>query len=216
MKKHAAPLIIALIFIGGCSDNPTEIKIVTPPVSAVVQEFIEEEELPHLQTPEQMILLREIEFFYCKFGEGEDCPSGCIYNGAIGLRYGDRIGWLKFHDFNQEFPPTNRFFDFVAEDTEFFHFNMWLFLIQSDCRYCFDALIYSLASDLDPPRQTFISLVGILYSSVQIEVAQNLVENPIVGEDHEILGLLAGLPVFGGDAYWQIRERAQELLDDLN
>ena len=216
MKQLILGFLALSLVLAGCSDSEQGVVPIRIPPSQQVLDFVEQEEFPFYRNTERAYGLREIEYFKSVYGEGEDCPSGCIYNRAIGLKYGERVGWLHVEDLRGREPQAGRFFNFEETDTELFNMNMWFHLLQMDCLECFDALLIALASDPDTIRPALVSLCGILYSSVKREAANNLVENSAVSGDPEILGLLANLPEYGGDIYEGVRTRAQELLDNLN
>ncbi|MEZ4388051.1 MAG: hypothetical protein R3D98_10845 [Candidatus Krumholzibacteriia bacterium] len=187
----------------------------TPPSDGVLR-FVEEEGFAPLQYAHRILDWNGIEVFRAAYGEGLDCPSGCFYSQAYGLGYGNRIGWLGFEDFHDYEPDSSSFFDFVATDSLLFDVDTWFVVMSEDWQVCFDRLLPAIAGDSDSSRLALITLSTLIYTHESVEIAELLVQHPVVVEDREILGILSNLPVIRSDVYQEVRLQAQELLDDLS
>jgi len=54
-----------------------------------------------------------------------------------------------------------------------------------------------------------------LSSYIQPALANALLENPKVQTNKQILTIIANLPVYSGDAYKEVRSKAQNMLNNL-
>src|SRR3954468_7737497 len=85
-----------VLFVAAATVSCSEIIEPAPPqVPADVAEFVSA--LPKLRSattvfafPEQGFLL-----FSAFYGEPQDCPAGCFYAEAWGIKYAGRIGWIE-------------------------------------------------------------------------------------------------------------------------
>ena len=61
-----------------------------------IASFVAEEHLPETQQPTIVFRdsIRKVKAFQVKFGPPCDCPSGCVYSTAYGLKFRGRIGWM--------------------------------------------------------------------------------------------------------------------------
>ncbi|MBK9304770.1 MAG: hypothetical protein IPM94_13085 [bacterium] len=207
--------IIALLALIGCSSEYDPVDWSPTPPSDEAAAFVAQEPFTPLQYTHQIMDWNGIELFVCKFGEGLDCPAGCIYSAAYGLNYGDRVGWIGFDHYHSYEPDSTRFYDFIGTDTMLFDADTWFALMTRDVHACFEMLMPALAADGDTGRGALLTLSTLLYTHESREIAENLVENPSLAEDAEILSILAALPVMRYDMYAAARARAQELLDAL-
>jgi hypothetical protein len=209
-------IFVALVvtILVGCSDYDPIDGEYDPP-SEEASDFIAQEPFEQLQYEREILDWNDIEFFSCAYGEGLDCPSGCFYSSAVGLRYNNRIGWLGFQDYHGYHPDSTRFYNFVESDTLLFDADTWFVLMGANWWACFDMLLPALAFDEQTSRSALLALSTILYTHESQRIAELLVENSAIATDTEILGILAALPVIRTDIYAAVRARAQELLDAL-
>ena len=120
MQIHKSVLL--LVFLAallplGCDQTPTG-------VDDDIASFVESEPLSEAQEPELVFESSEwgIEVFWVSFGEARDCPSGCFYSKAYGLKFQDRIGWMGLDAYGRDDSVTTRvnYFDVQAGDSILF------------------------------------------------------------------------------------------------
>lgn len=220
MQIHKTVLV--LILLGsllplGCDQSPTD-------VDGDIASFVESEPLSEAQDPELVFESSEwrIEVFWVSFGEARDCPSGCFYSKAYGLKLRDRIGWMGIDAYGRDDSVTTKvnYFDVQAGDSTLFDKDVrgQLEAAQegSDRSYAgaaYDHFLQMLAGDEDTPSSTLFDLAERLEEAYRPELGYALLENTIVRSSKPILEVLAGLSEEG--RYETIRDRARELLDEL-
>jgi len=213
---HLIGMLLLAGVLGGCSSECVPVDMNPPLPSEAVADFLAEEPFAPLQSSRQIMDRYDAEFFVCEYGNALDCiGDGCLYSTAYGLSYDDRVGWLGFYDHHGYSPDSTRFYNFVETDTFLFDADTWFVLIWKDWRAYFDMLLPALAADEDTSRNALLTMSTLIYTHESVEIAENLVENPLIADDAEILGILAALPVIRLDLYATVRARAQELLDAL-
>lgn len=155
----------------------------------------------------------DIDLFSVSFGPPMDCPSGCYYETAYGLRRGTTVGWLEPPVLEEQDPAP--VYDFGEADTELYEPAFFTRLEATDDWVYRYAFLPVLASDPDVPRDVLLRVTRGLYEYIQPSLGRALLANAAVVTDRELLALLAELPVFRGDAYSFVRAEAQELLATL-
>lgn len=196
-------------------------------IDGEVQEFVETESLPEAQQPTIVFESTEadVSAFRVNFGPGCDCPSGCIYSSAFGLKFRDRIGWMHVQQpfcLRDSVRVNEGFFDVQPRDSVLFSADLreqFRKEATQDEANDVQAPIYEvfldvLAEDEDTPPATLLSLARRLRDSYRPGVGYALLENPAVRSSESILRVLADLPDSGG--YQGIRDRARKLLDQLS
>ena len=195
-----------------------------PDVNEDIAAFVEAERLPESQTPKLVFADEELDasVFWVSFGEARDCPSGCFYSKAYGLRYQGRIGWMGLDAYGKDDSVTTKasYFDVQPGDSILFKEDIRNRFEeaqeQSDRSYAeatYDQFLQMLGGDEDTPPETLLDLARLLKDEYRPELGFALLENPVVRSSEPILEVLAGLPERGG--YETVRDRAQELLDQL-
>ena len=199
----------------GCGDNPTR-PGPPPDVPADVRSFVTTEGLPDLRsieiryTGDNQTLL-----FQVSYGSVHDCPSGCFYSSALGLRLNKKTGWIRFDDLEGLKLRDFQHFEVEKSDTPLFDTSFWAELKQADDYAHWSALIPMLAADTDTPPDALLEIARLLHGYISGNIVWNLLDNPNVRESREILEVLSDLPRFSGDPYESARQRARELLEDL-
>ncbi len=190
-------LFLFVIFLSSCEENPVE-----PSIPSDIQNFVNKLELEDAQEIEIIIEVKteDVYVFSVAYGPPMDCPSGCIYSGVWGLKNKAKISIFELYDIESidTYLFSQEFFDIVKEKEQHIYYNMLLPL---------------LAKDEDTPRTVLLFITEILYDYISTYIAYNLLDNPVVQADIEILTLLSELPVFQGDSYENIREIAKNLLN---
>src|SRR3954468_4637980 len=78
-------------------------------------------QLPKLRTASTVFEFPEHGFllFTASYGEPQDCPSGCFYSTAWGIKYAGRIGWIYGA------PTMSSFYDVRTSDSFLFDETLW-------------------------------------------------------------------------------------------
>lgn len=189
-----------------------------------IEFFVESENLPDVQPPEVSFddPDSDVKAFRVAFGPGCDCPSGCIYSRGYGLKFGDRIGWMKvtevFFCAEDSLDIDPSYFEVQPSDSTLF---------DQDFRDRFreateeedpdgyapiyEVFLQMLGGDEDTSTGTLHSLTELLFDEYLPNLADALIKNPVVRSEVAILERLANLPDQAG--YRPVKEKAQELLD---
>ncbi|MDO9694206.1 MAG: hypothetical protein Q7W56_05710 [Candidatus Latescibacteria bacterium] len=200
----------------GCDDDDPAIGDWHPtPPSPAVADWAAQEPFDPLQYTHLLTDNSGCEFFVCAYGEGLDCPSGCFYSRAIGVRCGERIGWLGFIDYHGYVADAGRSYDVLESDATLFDVDTWFDLYDVDRYACLRILLPALARDEQTSRSALLAISALLSTHISVQIGEDLLGNPAVATDREILTILAALPAVNGDLYAAVRARAQELLDGL-
>ena len=204
-----------LLFLGACDKDSG----VLPPnelPSAAVIVFVQGQDVPDIHSNRQRIKTDEVECFSVEYGPPMDCPSGCVYHEAVGLRVGSKIGWLSTDPQGYFTPETASFFDVESSDTALFNVSLWDRLDQDPVpqHFLWAEILPTLAGDTDTATSALIEIVKRLRSYIVPAVAYTLVENPVVQSTEAVLLELVQLPTEGG-AYSEVVGLAQELLEAL-
>jgi len=199
----------------GCSEETTPIRAMLDPVTQQVEDYVSSLDLPQVREIHQVLDRDPVEFFWVSFGPGQDCPSGCFYAKIFGVRVGDRVGWT-YSDFTEYEPSLAKRFDVLETDKELFHVDLWFVLSGEDWQSNWYGLMPTLARDADTDRIALLNIAVMLNTHYSKDLSLDLVYNPTVESDAEILGVLSELPVFWeSDPYKETRDRALELLEGL-
>jgi hypothetical protein len=183
-----------------------------------VAEFLRAQSLPMMQAPQVTNVGDDAELFSVAFGEAEDCPSGCVYSGGIGLRRGGKVGWLRFDDLRKVDDSGTPLYDLDDSDAALFApgFRESLRALRDEPRGPFgghyEAFLDLLARDSETPGDILAGLVDGLSEANYLR-ARLLVNNPAVRADRGLLVRLANLPVQppvhdGRDLFQDVREQA--------
>lgn len=216
------PTVLIAVLLVGCDSWGSD-----PKIDEDIKSFIEAESLPEAQRPEIDFEDAEagITVFRVDFGPGCDCPSGCFYSTAYGLRFRDRIGWMSVErEFCLEdtvrvsgdhFDPQPRDSTLFSADVR----NRLREAVTTDEANDVQAPVYEvflnmLAKDEDTPVRALLDLARLLQESYRPSVGYALLENPTVRSERSVLEVLASLPDSGG--YEGVRERAQDLLGQFS
>lgn len=189
------------------------------PPSVAVLEFVSAEPLPLLQRVERVFLMGEVEGFRATYGHPMDCPAGCAYSVAIGLRCGSEVGWLAFEDGEGLAPDSTRFFDVMPSDSALSDERIFDRLRPGPGwreLWLWEEYLRVLARDSDSDPRALLRVAQELRSYISIEVASYLLGNSVVQGSRPILEVLAELPALGWqDPYRGIRAQARVLLAAL-
>ena len=189
-----------------CKDNP-----VGPSVPPEVTSFVQSQDLP--KTQEIKIVLdisqENLTVFKVSYGEAHDCPSGCFYSIAFGLMNQIKIAWIRIEDYDTNDLSHAIYYNLDSTETFLFSRVFWDQLNEADSYIYHYAYLPLLAPDEDVPIESLQRIAEYLYTFIDDHLASLLLLNPKVQTNRPILTLLANLPVFQGDAYRAVREKAR-------
>ena len=152
--------------------------------------------------------------FYVLYGDGMDCPSGCIYSRMIGLKVDDHIGWLWGEYYALFDSSEYDYFDVNKGDSAMFDQGLWDDLYEDDYWIFHNQFLPTVARDIDTPPAVLLSVSERLYVQRVIGVADILMSNPIARADSLVLKSIACLPDVHGNTYDDAREIARALLGE--
>ncbi len=196
-----------LVLIPACQDLGVESH--TGPVSSDIERFSAQANFPRPQPVKSLYWdgTEDVTVFLVSYGDPQDCPSGCYYAGAYGLKYRGKIGWLT--------PGIVPMFDLDSNDTFLFSDGFWTQL-DVNANYSYRGLYVPLMiKDSDTPVPVLKRIANGLSSYIMPYYGELLLANQHVVTNREILTILSVLPVFQGDGYASIRRRALDLLSQL-
>lgn len=190
-----------------------------------IEAFMESQQLPDAQKPVFVLMVPDQNFtaFRVSFGPPRDCPSGCFYTQAFGIKYGSRIGWISVNTtwFQDSYLS---FFDVRPDDDYLFSQNVrnrFKEVVKNSKdgswnQRAYEVFLEMLARDTDTPSEIFLNISELLYREYHPGVASALIKNPVVKTNRLILETLANLPSFNESRFYkQVRKQAQELLNQL-
>lgn len=187
-----------------------------PERPTLIEAFLEAQDLPRAQQHVVISISTDplVEWFLVEYGDPMDCPAGCIFDTAFGLRYEDTVGWVgmsvRGDDVNEA-----AYFDFTPEHPYLFSDDFLSALHEAEPRIGHHHLLWlALARDEDTPRPTLLRIAHRLREASMFRgqaVALALMGHPAAASDREILtALLDFYPRNNGVA--QVRQRARDLL----
>ena len=149
--------------------------------------------------------------FTLDFGKPHDCPSGCFYSRAWGLRNGDKVAWFQVNEYDESEFPWLVLYDLGPDDSNLLRPEMYRALEDADWWFYRYSFLHRVAQAEDIGRAPLAHAVYSLYSFGDGHLARLLLANGIVRGDRDLLLALAGLPS-PGDQYNEVKEEALHLL----
>lgn len=196
--------------------SPTPSKPSSPVVkpSDDIDSFVKNSNFPKTSNVNVSINIptQDLKVFKISYGEPQDCPSGCFFSNATGIKYGNKIGWISINNYDSINISRATMYDFTASDTYLYTDEFSRLLKSKDDWVYQNAFLLELAKDKDVPKNILLRIANGLSSYIQPALANNLLENSTVKSDREILTVIANLPVSSGDAYREARAKALTLL----
>lgn len=179
-----------------------------------IEEFVKNTNLPLSEKVGIIDVNKEnkIQYFSVSYGGVSDCEMGCVTNHATGIKSGDKIGWIYLDNNYNVDTAKLKMYDFDQSDNYLYSDEFFLFMKSKGDGIYYGGFLSLLANDKDTPRDILLKIANGLTSYITPKPANNLVENPTVKNDREILSIIANLPVYQGDAYKQARTKAETLL----
>ncbi|HUH13336.1 MAG TPA: hypothetical protein VMK65_09510 [Longimicrobiales bacterium] len=203
MRRILAILTLAgAAALAGCEDG------VAPPTDPV-RAFVAAADLPRPQPVEEVLRAPalDLSLFRVRWGAPLACRGACYYPSAVGLRYGERVGWLRgeAEDGPASLHPP---FDFAAGDAPLYQPATFALLRGAEPWLFHYAWLPALAADSDLPEEALLAVARELLLSVNLDAASALLRNPATARHPAVLRRLGTLP----DAYASVRVEAARLL----
>ncbi len=214
-RTWAQVLLFFCLGTNGCTDIPSPEPTLIP---ALLTDFMGSECLPKPQ-PIQIVLSdrqKNIYVFRIYYGEPRGCEAGCTYSLACGIMNDDRLGWLSVKDFDEVDLTRLRFYNPDSTDLDLMNATFWEALNEADSWAYRYALLPMLARDTDTPDEVLGNIARGLYIYIQPSLGLQMLDNSRVKSNSTILVLLANLPIFQGDPYQEVRDKATLFLDQLD
>jgi hypothetical protein len=222
MQTREAVLLLLLLLLLGCR-SPTGFS------DARVEEFVAAEALPNALRPFYFAHLtrHDLHGFSVDFGDIVPCPflpgagkpdegRSCRSGVAIGVRLGERVGWLRRELDGVPLPEDASSFDVLGPDDPIVAAALWTdfrtALGDSYASYYQIYLKERVLHDPDTPLAALHRIADELVDWLWPPAADLLLDHPVAGQDRTLVEKLASLPVFQGDPYAGPRARAQALL----
>jgi hypothetical protein len=104
MTTHAPFCLLAVVLLLTACDNP----LVALPDD--VESFVRAEKVGQLRHGRRVAILPadDVHVYTVKYGEPQDCPSGCFYLRGVVLKHGGRIGWLHLDAVELVYDPQRQ------------------------------------------------------------------------------------------------------------
>lgn len=176
MKHIRLISFVSVVLVAAACAAATE--PVTRSLSPEVAAFVST--LPKLRSVSMVFDVPEngLALFKAEYGDPQDCPSGCFFLTAWGLKYADQIGWIEGA------PSTEKRYDVKSTDQFLFDESLWD-RIQKE--WIGGGFRVMLACDTDTPTPALERLAARLpadgwpyLAEVLLEVAQRRSERHIV------------------------------------
>ena len=158
----------------------------------------------------------EVAVFQVRFGEPQDCESGCVYSAAWGIKNKEKIGWLSMKNKN---PIRDAFdastlsmYDFDAKDKFLLSKQFRLDLLKKNEWAYHNAFLRALFKDPDT-KEVWKEIATELKTMNDPDTASLMVRSGNVQKDREVLKILAELPA---DVYDDARESARSLFGNVS
>ncbi len=203
-------VMLPTVLIGACLD----LDGLTGPESAIIRAFAVEEGVVPIHELEVILEFNRPRTVVFRVEWGNplppiDCLGECApwFARLSGLLFADRIGWLD----RRADPDSLTLFDFLAADA--FLTSARMFEAMASANELFFQQTYKnlLVRDPDTPLAGLRRIAEGLYEWISPWLAELLLDHPVGGRDCETIELIARVPVFQGDAYSDVRARAQAI-----
>lgn len=121
----------------------------------VIDSFIKNAGFPKTQKVKISINIPEqnLKIFRISYGEPQDCPSGCFYSNATGIKYRDKIGWISINDYDHIDISNLVMYNFDASDAYIYTDDFLSALKTKDFWVYQNALLPKLIEDEGVPQQ---------------------------------------------------------------
>jgi hypothetical protein len=222
MTQWRGALAVGALFLLGCGE-PTRFS------DAQIEDFVAASGLPNATSPYYGVRLADLDLqgFSVGFGQVVPCPllsasgaSGredeCRSGMAVGLRIGQRIGWLRREEEGVLLPDDGYDFDILGAGDPVLDGLFWAELRAAvegrDPGYYHVFFKERVVRDPDTPLPPLHRVADELVEWIWPPGADLLLDNPLSAGDPTLVEKLAALPVYQGDPYAEQRARAQLLL----
>ena len=216
MRTHIATLGLAAICVGiGCGEGSKGLETPFGPVDtfpAEIDSIAAALPFPDKQ-PVAVYFLEQapgsLWMFRVSYGEPQDCPSGCIWNTAWGIRTSRKIGWFAIDDHHSGVDPS--VIDLLSLDR---HDADWMTEETFDAVEAADFLFFRVgflprvAECVEVGAAPLETVAYTLFRHYDLGLARLLIRNPVVRSNIDLLFILAALPA----GYEEVSAEARALL----
>jgi len=190
--------ISGIILISGCiqqidqSTQPPEQKPINKNESFDIETFVNSFNFPKVEGINILLDVPEhnVKVFQINYGEPQDCPSGCFYSEATGIKHNNKIAWISINDYDDFNVSNLQMYDFDLSDSYLFTDEFFNKLESKDVWVYQHAFLLLVAKDPDTPDETLLKIAQGLSSYIQSSLASALLENPKVRSNNQILALI--------------------------
>jgi len=105
------------------------------------------------------IAAQNLKVFKVSYGEPQDCPSGCFYSNATGIKYGNKIGWISINDYDHINVSKLIMYDFDASDT-YLYTDEFSQLLKSKDDWAYHRFLQELSKDKDVPKNVLLKITN--------------------------------------------------------
>lgn len=210
--------MLAALLLQSC-DTPTEFS------DTQIEAFVAQAGLPNATRPYYFIHLGDYDLQSFSVGHGQvvDCPAllrtkgntkaeTCRTGVAIGLRLGERVGWLQLEEDGLILPEDANRLDVVGPDDPVLGGALWDDLEGRDASFYHTYFKGRIVRDPDTPLPVLHRVADELTGWIWPPAGKLLLDNSVALADRTLVQKLAALPVQQGDPYAEVRAQAQALL----
>lgn len=217
-RSHRQVAFLVALTLPGCNTS-TEFS------DTLIESFVTQSGLPNTTGPFYYTRLTryDLQTFSIGFGEVVECPgllrlhlsaavAECRSAIGIGLRLGERVGWLKLEQEGITLPEDENRFDVTGGDDPVLNGAMWDVFKVRDAEFYNIYFKEHVVRDPDTPLLVLHRIADELPEFMSPTCGHLLLDSPIAAADRTLVEKLAALPVFQGDPYAEVRTRAAQLL----
>lgn len=210
-------VIVSLLSVGcdGLVDGGGRLRVIPLPAGSV-GEFMSSEGVPLLREFQLVLSVPEqdLEIFAIRFGRENDCPSGCFYSRASGIRVGDQVGWIEMENYGA-FPNDAPlvFFSLNSGESYVTSADFLTRILEEDLLV--DPLREVLAADPNTPVDALFRVAVTLESHGTPRLGLLLLANVTVRGERDVLTHMAQVSSPTWD-FTEVRDLAGQLLDELD
>lgn len=219
MKGKILILGMGCLMLLACDEETGDREILNPvdPIDSVIESFINSYSFPRLQ--EMKIILRipeeDVTVFTVKYGDPNDCISGCFFSDGEGILNGEKIGWISINNYEDIDIPDDYKYDLDTSDDYLFTDDFYTALTAAHGWVGHGSYMILMAADKDTPYEILLGYAEIIAEQRgHGYLSSVLLSNPVVKTDENILMILASLPS-EYEEYADVISEAQNYLDEL-
>ncbi len=197
MSRYIWIFLIALILFS-CEAIMPEPDPDFIPIPKDVQDFVSEEQLPDDQevrgdyfSEDPYLLL-----FSVPYGPAMDCPSGCFYSVAGGIKTERQIGWALSEDYPGGVLSIENRYSIDEYETVLFDTSIYNNIRESKWgEGWYWCILRYLAVDADTPSHVLEYIALSLYNYISPSMTIDLLSNPKIGSEPTVLCIMSANPL---------------------